>query len=82
MFHVQCFHGVITKDAFHEYSCLGSAIDAARSAAMYGAWNTVKVYDKDWNPLVLFSAKEMRHASQRQREARELQVTAGVHGGL
>jgi hypothetical protein len=67
-----------------EFQNLGRAIEVALMEATYGNYDRVHITsnDEDYTILVDFKAKEMRHASQCQREASELQVSAGVHGGL
>jgi hypothetical protein len=67
-----------------EYSEMGSAIDRAKSEALYGNWDLVHVVtaDEAEDTMVAFHAKEMRDAARHQREARHVQECAGVLPGV
>jgi hypothetical protein len=62
---------------------LPDAIEHAVQHSLYGVAKTISIRRFEWSdPLVTFDSERMRHASQRQRKASELQVVSGVHGGL
>jgi hypothetical protein len=63
------------------YASLSAALDHAKCEALYGDWLLVEIaYDHAL--LVTFNAEEMRHASQRERQTREFQVSSRVLPGL
>jgi hypothetical protein len=67
----------------NRFEDIGVALDRARSEALYGDWETVSIATWYVGPtIVTFNAREMRHASQCQREARELQERPRVLPGL
>jgi hypothetical protein len=81
MFTVRC----VAKDRyeFSPVTDIHEALDKARSQALYGDFHLVEVWDYEVRNLyVSFNAQEMRDASERERQTRELQVVSGVHVGL
>jgi hypothetical protein len=65
------------KAQTNQYHQLHDAMTAATTLALYGDCVSVHVVEcRNYNVIAQFHAQEMRHASQRQRQTRELQVSA------
>ena len=61
-----------------EFYTPADAMIRAMTEAQYGNWDEVTVAQDDETVFATIKAKEMRDASQRERKAKELQVSAGV----